>query len=113
MTGHHIASYVAVMKPSTTSKRSGAQRDPSPEQYEIRVKGHLEPRWATWFGGMHLTPADGITVIEGAVPDQAALHGLLQKLRDIGMPLLSVKRTDQGASKPPNATDQAHPRRRT
>ncbi len=62
-----------------------------PGRYEIRIKGHLEPRWAAWFDGMSLTNAsDGTTVIDGPVVDQAALHGLLQKLRDIGLPLLSV-----------------------
>lgn len=62
-----------------------------PDRYEIRFKGHLDSRWATWFDGMSLTTnSDGTTLIEGAVVDQAALHGLLSKLRDIGLPLLSV-----------------------
>lgn len=60
-------------------------------RYEIRVKGRLEPRWAAWFDGMTLTTgADGVTAISGPVVDQAALYGLLQTLRDIGLPLLSV-----------------------
>ena len=60
-------------------------------QYEIHVKGHLGPRWTAWFDGMSVTNEDGgITVIRGAVVDQAALHGVLQKLRDIGLPLVSV-----------------------
>jgi hypothetical protein len=60
-------------------------------QYEIRVKGHLGPRWTAWFDGLSLsTHADGSTVIEGPVADQAALHGLLQKLRDLGIPLVSL-----------------------
>jgi hypothetical protein len=72
-TAHHIGSYVALV------------------QYEIRVMGHLEPRWAAWFDGLSLTRADdGTTVIEGPIVDQAALHGVLQKLRDIGVPLMSV-----------------------
>ena len=59
--------------------------------YEIRVMGHLGPRWATWFEGMTLTAhSDGTTVIEGPVADQAALHGLLHKVGDVGLPLLSV-----------------------
>jgi hypothetical protein len=62
-----------------------------PGRYEIRVQGHLRPRWAAQFDGMTLTTkADGTTVIEGPVVDQAALHGLLGTLRDIGVPLLSV-----------------------
>jgi hypothetical protein len=62
-----------------------------PGRYEIRLEGHLHPRWAAWFDGMTLTTrSDGTTVLEGQVVDQAALHGLLAKLRDIGLPLLSV-----------------------
>ena len=60
-------------------------------QYEIRVKGHLDSRWAAWFDGLSLTRADdGTTVISGPIVDQAALHGVLQKLRDLGIPLISV-----------------------
>lgn len=60
-------------------------------EYEIRVKGHLDPRWAASFDGMILTGhVDGTTVIHGPVLDQAALHGLLQRLRDVGVPLISV-----------------------
>jgi hypothetical protein len=73
MCAHHIGSYVAIV------------------QYEIRVSGHLEPRWQAWFDGLNLTTADdGTTVIRGAIVDQAALHGLLHKLRDIGVPLISL-----------------------
>jgi len=64
-------------------------------QYEIRLKGHLEARWATWFGGVILTQeSDGTTVIRGPVIDQAALHGLLSKVRDLGLPLIAVTRVD-------------------
>jgi hypothetical protein len=60
-------------------------------QYEIRVKGHLGHRWAAWFDGLSLTALDdGTTVISGSVVDQAALHGLLHKLRDVGIPLVSL-----------------------
>ena len=60
-------------------------------RYEIRLKGHLDTRWATWFDGLSLTHAsDGITIIHGPIADQAALHGLLQKVRDTGLPLVSV-----------------------
>jgi hypothetical protein len=70
-----------------------------PGLYEIRVQGRLEPRWATWFDGFTLTPAeDGTTVITGAVVDQAALHGLLQSLRDLGLPLVSVTRPQEDAA---------------
>lgn len=63
--------------------------------YEIHVQGQLDQRWATWFDGMALSAGpDGATVIRGHVADQAALHGLLNRLRDIGLPLLSVMRMD-------------------
>ncbi len=63
-------------------------------QYEIRVRGRLASRWTAWFDGMDITDeGDGITVIGGPVVDQAALHGLLQKLRDVGLPLVSVTPT--------------------
>jgi hypothetical protein len=66
-------------------------KDEGSLQYDIRVQGHLDARWAAWFGGFTLTHAsDGTTVIHGHVLDQAALHGLLAKLRDIGIPLVSV-----------------------
>jgi hypothetical protein len=59
--------------------------------YEIRLRGHLDSRWAAWFDGLDLTQeGDGTTLIQGAVVDQAALHGLLQKVRDLGLPLVSV-----------------------
>ena len=64
-------------------------------RYEIRLKGHLSARWAARFEGMTLTTrADGTTLIEGPVADQAALHGLLRALRDLGLPLLSVTRVE-------------------
>jgi len=62
-------------------------------RYEIRLKGQLDARWATWFDGLSLaTCNDGTTTIRGPVVDQAALHGLLQRVRDLGMPLISVIR---------------------
>ena len=61
--------------------------------YEIRLKGHLEPRWADWFDGLTLTQdSDSTTVLSGSVVDQAALHGLLGKVRDLGLPLIAVNR---------------------
>ncbi len=58
--------------------------------YEIRLQGRLDPRWSGRFGGMALTTGDGFTLLTGAVVDQAALHGLLHQLRDIGLVLVSV-----------------------
>ena len=62
-----------------------------PGHYEIRIKGHLDDRWADWFEGLTITREDnGETLLSGKVVDQAALHGLLRKVRDLGMPLVSV-----------------------
>jgi hypothetical protein len=63
----------------------------TPGRYEIRVKGHLSARWAAWFDGLTLThDGEGTTLIHGPVVDEAALYGLLAKVRDIGLPLVSV-----------------------
>ncbi len=63
------------------------------EFYEIRVKGHLEPFWAETFGGLQLTlTQDGDTLLTGLVADQAALHGLLAKIRDLNLTLISLIR---------------------
>ena len=60
--------------------------------YEIRIKGHLGHQWVDWFDGFAITlEDDGNTLLSGPVPDQAALYGLLRKLRDVGMPLLSLQ----------------------
>ena len=73
--------------------------------YEIRLKGHLDSRWAAWFDGLSLThDSDGTTVISGPVVDQAALHGLLQKVRDVGIPLVSVAQVDPDEPDGPTIT---------
>jgi hypothetical protein len=73
-----------------TSGRSPAI---GPSRYEIRLAGILDPLWATWLDDMDVTPAaDGSTLVHGVVADQAALHGLLARLRDIGLPLTSLTR---------------------
>ena len=65
--------------------------------YEIRLKGHLDNRWADWFEGLTITlEEDGDTLLTGPVVDQAALHGLLKKVRDLGMPLVSVSPLEHG-----------------
>ena len=67
--------------------------------YEIRIKGHLNNRWADWFEGLTITvEEDGDTLLTGPVIDQAALHGLLKKVRDLGMPLVSVRPIEHGPS---------------
>ena len=76
------------------SNERSPQRDPNePMVYQIRVTGHLGPQWADWFEGLSITLQDsGETLLSGTVIDQAALHGLLRKVRDLGLPLLSVIR---------------------
>ena len=74
------------------SNKLNPKPDPSqPVVYQIRLKGHLGREWTDWFGGLTITlEEDGNTLLSGPVADQAALHGLLKKVRDVGLPLLSV-----------------------
>ena len=66
-----------------------------PMLYQIRLKGHLTAQWADWFDGLAISLEDnGDTLLTGSVIDQAALHGLLKKVRDIGIPLISVHRIE-------------------
>jgi hypothetical protein len=75
---------------------------PEAGRYEIRLTGHLDGRWAARFEGMTLTPErDGTTVIRGSVADQAALHGLLQRVRDLGLPLVSVTHVESASAEMP------------
>lgn len=70
---------------------------PEPPVYQIRIQGHLDEQWTEWFGGMSVTlEADGQTLLAGPVVDQAALHSLLRRIRDLGMPLISVIRVVPG-----------------
>lgn len=76
-----------------------------PILYQIRLKGHLDAQWADWFAGLTLSlQENGDTLLTGPVVDQAALHGLLKKIRDLGLPLISVicldtEQTDQSTIK--------------
>ena len=76
------------------------QRTPTPDRadagrYEIRLAGHLDAHWTAWFDGLTVSyQSEGTTVISGPIADQAALHGLLQRVRDLGLPLVSVIRVD-------------------
>lgn len=73
---------------------------PTPSQtvvYQIRIRGHLDSRWTDWFDGLTITLEEGgDTLLTGPVIDQAALHGLLKKVRDLGMPLVSVSPVKPG-----------------
>ena len=85
----------------STGPTSGT--DPGePTAYQIRIRGHLGCQWMGWFEGLSITPQDnGDTVLAGTVADQAALHGLLRKVRDLGVPLLSVLRVESGEAAAP------------
>jgi hypothetical protein len=66
-----------------------------PEYYEIKIKGHLDQQWSDWFAGMKLSYLEGdMSLLSGPLPDQAALHGLLERIRDLNLTLLSVSSGD-------------------
>ena len=78
-------------------ERKPIHESPDTAAYQIRIEGHLGPHWAEWFEGMSITPeASGDTLLTGSLPDQAALHGLLKKVRDLGMTLVSINRIGAG-----------------
>lgn len=82
----------------------GSERDEyQPMVYQIRIKGFLGQQWMDWFEGLTITlQEEGATLLTGPVVDQAALHGLLRKVRDLGMPLLSVNRLRPGQAETPD-----------
>jgi hypothetical protein len=90
-----------------SNKRCSKTGSSHPPVYEIRIKGHLDQQWTDWFEGLTITlEEDGDTLLTGPLVDQAALYGLLKKVRDVGMPLLSVNpnetnpyRSKKGAKK--------------
>ena len=89
-------------RPTPAPDRSEAGR------YEIRLTGHLDSHWTAWFDGLTVSyNTDGTTVISGPITDQAALHGVLQRVRDLGLPLVSVIRVDGG---PPHTTTRRQTR---
>ena len=70
----------------------------APVRYELRIEGHLDEHWSSWFGGLAIThDEDGTTTLRGVVTDQSALHGLLAKVRDLGVTLVSVTPIDTGS----------------
>lgn len=78
-----------------TQTQHPSHESDQPPRYDIRIGGSLSPRWSAWFGGLVITQdANGDTLLAGPVVDQTALHGLLAKVRDLGLPLISVTRRD-------------------
>jgi hypothetical protein len=111
MTPHHFFLYLLVEemneRVTVDTRRSMSETHALPEYHdefglcEIRLKGHLVDRWANWFGGVTITLEDnGNTLLTCPVVDQAALHGLLKKVRDLSMPLVSVNFVNPGQAKP-------------
>jgi hypothetical protein len=94
-----------------------AENHHEPGVYEIRLKGHLDAKWADWFDGLTITRADnGETFLRGPVVDQAALHGVLRKVRDLGLPLVSVNQIDPKQANGPDGnvdTDHHHSNKET
>ena len=80
-----------------------------PQLYEVRIKGHLDDKWIDWLGDVTITlEEDGDTLLTGPVIDQAALHGLLKKVRDLGMPLVSVSPVESGRADAPDVNETHH-----
>ena len=122
MTPHHIGSYALGVEgknhgspeesrpyeekargaPVSTTDAAPEDQD-EPDLYDIRIKGHLDDRWAARFDGLTITRDDnGTTRLTGPVVDQAALHGLLKRIRDLGTPLLSVTRVEPDQAEAPD-----------
>jgi hypothetical protein len=111
MTPHHISLYLLVEEMNeciTVDTRSSmSETHASTEHYyesgiyEIRLKGHLDDQWSDWFGGLTIIlEVNGDTLLTGPVVDQAALHGLLKRVRDLGLPLLSVNFVSPDQARP-------------
>ena len=96
------------------SNEINSKSDPGqPLVYQIRIKGHLGRHWTDWFEGLTITALDnGETLLTGPVVDQAALHGLLRKVRDLGVPLLSVSRVTPGQAPDVNETHHYRSKKR-
>jgi hypothetical protein len=115
MCAHQVRPYVRLVSTDDHTNEP-AHRQPTADpvaaqRYEIRIRGRLGPRWASRFDGMNLTAEDdGTTVIRGPVVDQAALHGLLQTVRDLGVTLLSLipQPADGTVDEPDNSHNHTH-----
>lgn len=86
-----------------SENHTSPQNHQEPGVYEIRIKGHLDDKWTAWFEGLTITLEDnGDTLFTGSVVDQATLHGLLKKVRDLGMPLVSISPVEHGQANQSN-----------
>jgi hypothetical protein len=97
-----------------SDKQTFDEKSNQPQCYEIRLKGYLDDRWADWFEGLTITLEEGgDTLLTGSGIDQAALHGLLKKVRDLGLPLISVNPVEPGGDHNFNQVqfNQTHPHR--
>jgi len=85
-----------------TERHTSTPNRPEAGRYEIRLTGHLDARWAAWFDGLTVGhESDGTTVLSGPTADQAALHGVIQRVRDLGLPLISVTQVETDRPDPP------------
>ena len=90
------------MRSGMTERHTSKEDRAEAGRYEVRLTGHLDARWAAWFDGLAVRhESDGTTVISGPIADQAALHGLLQRVRDLGIPLVSVTRSEPDQTNAP------------
>ena len=90
----------------TNEQKPKTDGDP-PIIYQIRLKGYLSQQWMDWFDGLTITLEDGNTLLSGPVVDQSALHGILKKVRDLGMPLLSVTSVRPERQEAPDVKNQS------
>jgi hypothetical protein len=82
---------------------SNAREFDKPRVYQIMVKGHLDAKWSDWFDGLAIRPQDdGQTILTGPVTDQPALHGMLAKICNLGLPLVQVQQMEPPEADPPN-----------
>ncbi len=90
----------------TSNERAPRPTPPRSAVYQIRLKGHLDIQWADWFEGLTIKLEEGgDTLLTGPVADQAALHGLLKRIRDLGLPLISVNRVEYGQGDHPEVEE--------
>jgi hypothetical protein len=95
-----------------TNDHTTNREQTTPGRYEIRFRGELDDRWTAWFDGLTASvPGDGTTVVAGQFPDQAAIHGVLERVRDLGLTLISV--TPVPAAATPNHPSQSNEEEKT